>query len=120
MYNIRYNLILSVAENRPPEAADTCIDNNGGVIASGNLVWYSKWNNRNQGLCLEVYPAYMTSRMIAGEDIKGNVFKCFTISIAEALDKGLYQPIDMTRWKQELERIFSDGVCDYNVTALTL
>ena len=120
MYNIRNNLFLSVAENRPPEAVDTCFENKGGVIAFGNLVWDGKWNDRKQGLCTGVYPAYMTSRMIAGEDIKGNIFKCFTISITEALDKGLYQPIDMNRWKQELERIFSDGVCDYNVTALTL
>ena len=53
-------------------------------------------------------------KLLAGEDIKGDRFSCILQSIAQAIDKGVYQPVDVRAYKQQLESSFPKGVCDYS------
>jgi len=34
-------------------------------------------------------------------------------SVDDAIEKGVYAPIDVSTYRAELQRIFPDGVCDY-------
>ena len=113
MLNIKNNPHKSVVENRPANATDKCTDSEGNLIAEGKGVWDGEWNNRATGICMEKYPSYKTSRMQAGDDIAGDVFKCHLQAIDEAIKSGLYGSVEMSRYQSELETIFPDGVCDY-------
>ncbi|HEY9050426.1 MAG TPA: DUF6351 family protein, partial [Gammaproteobacteria bacterium] len=113
MKNIKRNPGKSVVENKPATATDTCFDQYGAVIASGDHVWDGDWNNKAEGICYQRYPPYSTSRLLAGEDIKGDRFSCVLQNIQEAIGKGIYMPVDMQPYKEQLENIFPRGVCDY-------
>ena len=114
MENIRNQPDRSPAENRPATAVDTCFRNDGSIIARGEQVWDGPWNNRPSGECLEAYPPFSTSRLVAGESIRGDSFSCRLQSVQQAIDRGLYQPVDMQPYLSRLQAIFPDGVCDYS------
>jgi len=101
------------SELRPAAAADRCIDGRGATMFSGEHVWDGDWNGRPPGDCTRVYPMYGNPRMVAGDSIRGDVFKCALQTVAEALAAGLYEPVDMRPHQAQLERIFPQGVCDY-------
>lgn len=103
----------TIGENRPKAAVDACFDASGTTLAAGNHVWHGAWNRQPAGPCLEIYPAYQTSRMVAGESIHGDLFKCETIPVDEAIASGTYLPVDMRPWQEQLEEIFPEGVCHY-------
>jgi len=51
---------------------------------------------------------------VAGGNIKGDLFKCHLQTVADAIEKGVYDPIEIDAATQaRLELIFPDGVCDY-------
>ncbi len=104
----------SLAENRPSAAVDSCFDRSGELLAAGNQVWQGGWNRQPAGPCLKLYPAYKNSRIIAGESIHGDLFKCRTIPVQEAIDINLYSPVDMAPWRAQLQEVFPDGVCYYD------
>jgi len=104
----------SVADNKPEDIEDACFDDQGQLIAQGTDVWDGKWNNRTNGRCLKTYPNFMSSRNIAGSDLKGNTFKCHLQTIDEAIQKGIYGNIDMTPYTTRLKQVFPSGVCDYS------
>jgi hypothetical protein len=112
--NIKRNSDKSVGGNRPAAAVDTCFNADGQVLARGSEVWDGDWNNRQPGACYKIYPPYSTSRMVAGENIKGDRFSCTLQSIQQTIDRGLYLPHDMLPYRQQLEEIFPAGVCDYS------
>ena len=112
--NIKKHPQKSVTENRPATAVDTCFEKTGKVIAAGDHVWDGKWNNQQQGACMKVYPPFSTSRLVAGENIKGDMFSCQLQSIQQAIDAGVYLPLDMQPYRHQLEAIFPQGVCDYS------
>lgn len=101
------------AETRPERATDRCYDDRGKLIAEGPTVWNGVWNGKPDGACMQAYPIYATSRIVAGADYAGDVFKCHLQSVDEALARGLYAPADMTPHARRLREIFPDGVCDY-------
>ena len=112
--NIKNNPDLSVVENKPAEAVDKCIDVNGDVIAEGPDVWDGILNDEPEGACTEAFPLYSTSRIVAGGNIKGDVFKCHLQTVDEAIDAGVYEGISLTEQNiARLKEIFPDGVCDY-------
>jgi len=111
--NMRRYPDRSVAENRPQEAVDTCFDAGGHAIAAGDDVWDGEWNGREIGKCLDTYPPYGTSRMVAGEGIAGDTLKCALQTIDQAISAGLYGEADMLPHRRRLHEIFPDGVCDY-------
>ena len=114
MNNIKVNTDKSIVENKPDDAIDKCSDLDGNLIAQGNNVWDGEWNGKSRGVCMQLYPSYQTSRMLAGDDIAGDVFKCHLQSVEQAINSGLYAPVDMKKQQSVLERIFPDGVCDYS------
>jgi len=113
MANIKKFPYRTLAENRPQEASDSCFDEKGATIAQGNNVWDGWWNKQRTGTCLKQYPAYKTSRIVAGGNIAGNLFKCNLMSVEEAIQQNIYNPIEMTAWQKQLEETFPEGVCDY-------
>lgn len=99
----------------PPDSAeDSCFATDGSLIASGSDVWNGHWNNKPNGSCQQQMPFYQSSRNVAGDAISGYTLHCQKIPIVEALAKGMYQPLDMTPYRQQLQQIFPTGVCDYS------
>jgi hypothetical protein len=112
--NIKNNPDLSVAENKPAEAVDKCFDKNGDVIAEGPDVWDGILNDEPEGACTQAFPPYSTSRIVAGGNIKGDVFKCHLQTVDEAIAAGVHEGISLTAQNiSRLKEIFPDGVCDY-------
>lgn len=112
--NIKNNPDLTVVENKPTEGVDKCIDVNGDVIAEGPDVWDGILNDEPEGACTQAFPLYSTSRVVAGGNIKGDVFKCHLQTVDKAIDAGVYEGISLTDQNiARLKEIFPDGVCDY-------
>ncbi|MEH6577409.1 MAG: DUF6351 family protein [Amphritea sp.] len=101
-------------QTRPDDLQDRCYDKQGQIIANGSDVWDGEWNNLKDGVCMQHFPIYSTSRIEAGGSLLGDTFKCQLMSISEALESGLYAPVDLAPHKARLEQIFPDGVCDYS------
>lgn len=99
---------------KPEDARDRCYSDGGGIIASGDDVWDGVWNGKPDGACMTVYPIYSNPRIEAGDDYVGDIFKCHLQTVDEAIARGVYQPVDVTAYRQQLMRIFPDGVCDYS------
>ncbi len=100
----------------PAAFVDTCFDSAGARIASGPAVWDGVLDGRAPGACTSVYPIHASPRMVAGEGIEGERFKCTLKPLATALADGTYAPAApfTPAQRQWLERIFPDGVCDYS------
>ena len=113
--NIEANPKLSVAQNKPADAVDSCFDANGQLIASGSGVWSGILDGGSKGACASQFPPFGTSRTVAGGPIEGSVFKCELQPVDQAIVRGFYGA-----WKpsgSELARlntIFPQGVCDYD------
>ncbi|MCA0893723.1 DUF6351 family protein [Microbulbifer agarilyticus] len=106
-----------VAGNKPVEATDRCFDKDGNVLAAGSDVWDGAWNYKADGACMQLYPIYSTSRMMAGAPITGDVFKCALQPLERAIAKEVYgQATDeVVERIDDMRRIFPDGVCNYNL-----
>lgn len=101
----------------PPEFTDKCVDASGAPIAAGPSVWDGILDNRPAGACTAAYPVLSSPRMVAGESIKGDIFKCWLKPVALALHDGSYPPsVKFSPQQREwLLRIFPEGVCDYRM-----
>ncbi|MDX1677240.1 DUF6351 family protein [Arsukibacterium sp.] len=93
--------------NKPLQAVDQCFAEDGSVLASGQGVWLPT------GHCATAYPPLGNSRLQAGAPDHGLMFSCALISVADAIDRGDYQPVDIEPYRQKLQSLFPDGVCDY-------
>ncbi len=113
LMNMRDDTQKDVISARPESLQDTCFDSSGKVVYEGADVWDGDWNQKSVGRCMAYYPAYKNSRMVAGDSIRGNVFKCHLQSVEQAIQKGVYAPVDMRGYSNELKRVFPEGVCDY-------
>jgi hypothetical protein len=101
----------------PSGFTDKCVDAQGSLIAAGPSVWDGIMNDKPSGACSTAYPVYSSPRMVAGESIKGDIFKCWLKPVQSALLDGTYPAtLQMTPQQKEwLARIFPDGVCDYRL-----
>ncbi|MCH7637708.1 MAG: hypothetical protein IIA12_08595 [Proteobacteria bacterium] len=113
--NMRDNQGMSVVAARPDTASDRCYASDGKLIASGKTVWDGIWNNRDSGVCMQAYPIYSDPRLVAGDDFAGDIFKCQLQSVDAAIAKGTYEPADVVAHRDELHRVFPNGVCDYSL-----
>ncbi|MDH3352591.1 MAG: DUF6351 family protein, partial [Gammaproteobacteria bacterium] len=111
--NMRADPGLTVVEAKPQQATDRCYSETGQVIASGTTVWDGVWNGKSAGKCMDEYPIFSNPRIVAGDDYAGYVFKCHLQSVDEAIANGEYAPVDVSAYRDELRRVFPDGVCDY-------
>ena len=112
--NMRADENLTAADARPGDATDRCFDDAGQLLASGSTVWDGAWNGKDDGACMQHYPTYRNPRLVAGDDFAGDIFKCHLQSIDAAIAGGLYAPVDVTAHRDELQRVFPSGVCDYS------
>ncbi len=103
---------------KPDDALDGCYDADFQLIAAGDAVWKGVLtaDDKDNGSCAAAYPVFADPRMVAGEDITTDVFKCATKTLDTAMDDGTYG--DVT-WSQDqvslLGEIFGEsGVCDYS------
>jgi hypothetical protein len=105
------------AGSAPPAFADKCVDADGATIASGPSAWDGILDAKPPGMCTRAFPPFSSPRMLAGESIKGDVFKCALKPVAVALADGTYPAgVQFTAAQLEwLRRIFPDGVCDYRL-----
>ncbi|MCH8503826.1 MAG: DUF6351 family protein [Ectothiorhodospiraceae bacterium] len=114
MANIRENPDLSVADNKPALAVDSCFDTDGTLMDAGDDVWNGILDDNAEGACTSAFPIYSTSRIVAGGPIEGYVFKCALQSVEDAIAAGVYGTwTPTTEQRQTLEQIFPQGVCDY-------
>ena len=113
--NMRADESLSVVDARPASATDRCYSDSGDLIASGSTVWNGAWNGKDDGECMQRFPTYSNPRMVAGDDYAGDIFKCNLRSVDAAIADGVYAPIDVTAKRNELQRVFASGVCDYSL-----
>jgi hypothetical protein len=99
----------------PAAFSDRCADAGGAVIASGPSVWDGILDTKAPGACTKAYPLFGSPRMVAGDSIKGDIFKCALKPVAAALADGTYPAsVQFTARQAEwLNRIFPQGVCDY-------
>lgn len=104
----------------PAAFTDKCLDAAGAVIASGPAVWDGILDTHPPGACTKAYPILSSPRMVAGDSIKGDVFKCALKPVATALADGTYPAaVQFTAEQKEwLSRIFPQGVCDYSQAGL--
>ena len=114
MANIRANPQLSVAQNRPARAVDSCFDVTGKLMHSGPSVWDGILNDKPKGACTLAFPLFSTSRIVAGAPLEGGIYKCALKPVEIALADGGYgawapSPAEVTKLKQ----IFPSSVCDY-------
>jgi hypothetical protein len=116
IYNIQHKVKgEGVVANKPDDALDLCVDAAGNLIGKGSGAWAGILDNEAPGLCTEAFPLYSTSRIAAGGDIKGDVFKCHLIPVEEAVARGFYDPVQISdSVKAQLSVIFPTGVCDYS------
>jgi len=113
--NIKANPELSVGDNRPASAVDSCFNTDGSLLASGDNVWDGILDDRAAGPCTQAFKTYTTSRIVAGGPIEGSVFKCALKPVDNALSDGTYG-----NWTpgsteiSQLKQVFPEGVCDYS------
>jgi hypothetical protein len=101
--------------SKPLEFVDKCTDASGAAIASGRAAWDGIFDTKAPGACTLAYPTFTSARMLAGDSIKGDTFKCALKPVSSALTDGDY-PLAVRFTDQEtqwLHRIFPDGVCDF-------
>ncbi|WP_455209654.1 DUF6351 family protein [Kaarinaea lacus] len=104
-----------VIKRKPAAAMDACFSEDGTLLYSGPDAWDGIINDKPKGPCAMAFPIYTTSRIQAGGDIKGDIFKCALKPVAEALADGTYSNVEFTdEQKLLLNSIFPTGVCDYS------
>ncbi|MGC2523703.1 MAG: DUF6351 family protein, partial [Stellaceae bacterium] len=65
---------------------------------------------RGDTTCNQLYPAFSTPRMVAGEPLENNVLKCRLMPI----DRHSYKLAFTASEAAQLKSIFPQGVCDYS------
>ncbi len=99
---------------KPAGFVDKCTDDAGGLIAAGPHVWDGILDNRLPGACTLAYPLKSSSRMVAGDSVAGDMFKCALKPVSVALLDGTYGLTSFSAEQEaQLEAIFPTGVCDY-------
>jgi hypothetical protein len=93
---------------------DQCFGPGGTRIAAGEGVWAGVLDTKPKGACAQAYPIHSSSRMVAGDSFRGDMFKCALKPLNVALADGTYGNAGFTAAQMQwLAKIFPDGVCDY-------
>lgn len=112
--NIQAHPELGVVGNKPEAAVDRAIFADGSE-ARGPDVWDGILNDDPPGPGTIAFPPFSSPRMVAGEDIKGDIFKAYLIPVEEAIERGFYDPVVLTPAQIErLNEIFPTGVADFS------
>jgi hypothetical protein len=112
--NIQANPELGVVGNKPESATDMAYFADG-TEALGPDVWDGILDDDPPGPGTTAFPPFSSPRMVAGGDIKGDIFKTYLIPVEEAIARGFYDPVVLTPTQIErLKEIFPTGVADYS------
>lgn len=107
---------LDMAAAKPKKVVDSCFNEEGKRLAAGPTVWDGPWNqSEKNGECLEHYPSFSNSRMVAGESWLNLSFQCQRHSVQAAVSEGAYGDLVDPKTVKALEAIFPDGVCDFSL-----
>jgi len=100
---------------KPAGFTDRCVAADGSLIAQGKNVWNGILDDKAPGPCTRAFPIYSSSRMVAGDSFRGDLFKCHLKPVQRALHDGTYgRHAPFTKAEIEwLHKIFPNGVCDY-------
>jgi len=115
MTNIKGSGRRAVIGNKPEVAVDTCFNGDGSVLYAGSAAWDGILDDNPPGPCTSAFPVYATSRIAAGESVRGDVFKCALKSVDDALSDGTFGNAHFDQLqRRRLNTIFPSGVCDYS------
>jgi hypothetical protein len=93
---------------------DQCFGAGGARVAAGEGVWAGVLDDGRPGPCTQAYPILSSPRMVAGDSLRGDLFKCALKPLPAALADGTYGSTAFTDAQKDwLARIFPQGVCDY-------
>jgi hypothetical protein len=96
-----------LAESRPPEAVNACLDVDGEVVAAGPDVY------DGPGPCTDTYPMGGDPRTVAGAPLRNDIGKCALQTVEEAVKAGVYEVEPTEEQVAALESAFPEGVCDW-------
>jgi hypothetical protein len=96
-----------IADHRPSTLSDACF-----YESEDKLIKIEERQTfRGNSRCNDLYPAYLTPRHVAGAPLSNDVVTCQLRSISPS-DYGVgFTPEQY----EELDEIFSDGVCDWEL-----
>ncbi len=90
---------------KPADLVDACFTNGGATKIAEQQVY------QGNTTCNQLYPAFSTPRMVAGEPLANNVLKCQL----KRVDMKDYTPRFTAAQEKTLKNIFAGGVCDYSL-----
>lgn len=93
-----------IHEAKPADLVDACFTNNGTVKIAELQVY------KGATKCNQLYPAFSTPRMVAGEPLTNDVLKCHVKRIDMRNYSVAFKPAE----ESQLRSIFPQGVCDYS------
>jgi hypothetical protein len=114
LLKLKDNPAITVKAAKPKLLSDSCFSAKGEVLFQGKNTWDGLWNSKKDGACQKIFPMYSTSRIQAGGSWSGDMFKCKTISVDQAINQDIYGSVNIRSYQQQLEKIFPQGVCDYS------
>jgi hypothetical protein len=88
---------------KPSDLVDACFTDEGTVKIAQLQVY------RGDTTCNQLYPAFSSPRLVAGEPLENNVIKCRLMPV----DLRSYKVTFTASEAAQLQAIFSQGVCDY-------
>jgi hypothetical protein len=94
---------VKIDRSKPSDLVDACFTNKGTAKIAEQQVYQLATT------CNQLYPAFTTPRMVAGEPLANDVLKCQLIPI----DLSLYNVRFTAAEAAQLKAIFPQGVCDY-------
>jgi hypothetical protein len=97
-------LPVKINRAKPSDLVDACFTQKGTVKIAEQQVY------QLDTTCNQLYPAFSTPRMVAGEPLANNVLKCQLMPI----DLSLYKVRFTASEAAQLKAIFPQGVCDYS------
>ena len=103
MKHLTYKGHKAAVDSRPSDLVDGCYKPDGSKIVE-------KLAYQSTGACAKLYPSYASPRMVAGGPLTGDVIACQLVAVDLDGYGGQLNPVQATR----LERIFPNGVCDFD------
>jgi hypothetical protein len=95
---------VRINRSKPGDLVDACFTSKGTVKIAELQVY------QLDTTCNQLYPAFSTPRMVAGEPLANDVLKCELTPVDSSLYKVRFTPAEVT----QLKAIFRQGVCDYS------
>ena len=100
--------IDQIQRAKPGDLVDACFTNQGTVKIAELQVY------QGDTACNQLYPAFSTPRMVAGEPLENNVAKCQLGPINPAQYNVSFTAAEIAR----LNAILPQGVCDYSLPGM--